>query len=199
MTMLRRSLLTLPLMVAACSVLPDRPYLETQRFPLAPRREGPPRRGRGRVLMVRVVRAGPGMDRRGLKTLRADGTQAVDFYAEWIAPPAEAAEEAMRQWLIASRLFSGVTAQGSRAHADLVLEAELTTLQAEPARERAVAALSALVLADAPQGGTRVLAQQVIRGTAPLAGTDAAAVAAACQAALGDALGQLEALLARYA
>lgn len=199
MTAPRRLALLLPLIGAACSVLPNRPYVETLRFPLAPRRQGPPRRGRGRVLMVRVMRAGPGMDVRGLRTLRADGTQAVDFYAEWIAPPAEAAEEALRQWLIASRLFSAVVAQGTRARADLVLETELTALQAEPQRGAARAGLSALVLADAPQGGTRVLGQQAIEGSAPFAGGGAEAVASSCQAALGAALAQLETLLARFA
>ena len=199
MTMLRRPFLILPLLAAACSVLPDRPYVETRRFPLAPRREGPPPRAGRKVLMVRVMRAGPGMDVRGLRTLRPDGTQTVDFHAEWIAPPAEAAEDALRQWLIASRMFSAVVSQGTRAHADLVLETELTALQAEPQRGIARASLSALVLADAPQGGTRVLAQLPIEGTAPFAGGGSEAVASACQAALGAALAQLETALARFA
>lgn len=200
MTITRRPLLFLPILAAAgCSVLPNRPYVETRRYPLSPRREGAPARAGRRVLMVRGMRAGPGMDVRGLRRLRADGTQVTDFYAEWVALPAEAAEDALRQWLVASRLFQAVVVQGTRARADLVLETELTLLQAEPERGTARAALSALLLADGPQGGTRVLAQIPLEGTAPLAGDGADAVAAACQAALGAAFAQLEAALARFA
>ena len=195
----RRLILTLPLLGAACSVLPDRPYVETRRFPLAPQRQGARRRGGRRVVMVRGMRPGPGMDVRGLRTLRADGTTATDFYAEWVALPAEAAEEALRQWLVASGLFSAVVTQGTRARADLVLETELLLLQAEPARGVARAVVSLLVLADGPEGGTRVLAQVPVEGTAPMTGTNADAVAAACQAALGAAFARIEAALARFA
>jgi len=72
-------------------------------------------------------------------------------------------------------------------------------LQAEPARGVARATLSALLLADAPQGGTRVLAQVPIEGTAPLNGSDADAVARASEAALGAAFRQLEQALTRFA
>lgn len=195
----RRSLILMPLAASACSVLPNRPYSETRRYPLAPRRDGPPRRAGRRVLMVRSMRAGPGMDVRGLRTLRADGTTTADFYAEWVALPAEAVEDALRQWLVASRLFQAVVAQGTRAHADLVLEPELTLLQAEPERGFARAALSAVLLADGATGGTRVVGQLAAEGTAPLQGTGADAVAAASQAALGAAFAQLESQLARYA
>lgn len=199
MTLPRRSLILLPLAGAACSVLPNRPFVETRRYPLLPRREGPPRRTGRQVLMLRSMRAGPGMDARGLRTLRPDGTSTTDFYAEWVALPAEAAEEALRQWLIASRLFQAVIAPGSRARAERVLEPELTVLQAEPARGIARAALSAVLLTDGAGGGTRVLAQIPVEGTAPLQGSGADAVAAACQAALGAAFTQLEAALVRYA
>ncbi len=199
MTVPRRLLLALLPLGSGCGVL-DRPYVETLRFPLAPERRGsPPARGGRRVLQLRLMRAGPGLDSRGLRTLRADGTVATNFYAEWIALPAEAAEEALRRWLIASRRFAAVVAQGTRARVDLVLETELTALQAEPARGIARATIAALLLSDAEGGGTRVLGQWPIEGTAPLADDSAAAVALACQAALGAALAALEAALTRYA
>ncbi len=54
--MTRRLMLIAPFALAACSVLPDRPYVETRRFPLEPRRDAPPRTGRGRrTLLVRTA------------------------------------------------------------------------------------------------------------------------------------------------
>lgn len=195
--MLRRSLLLLfPL--GACSVLPDRPYREVRRFALAPERPVPrPAPPAGPVLLLRAMRAAPGLEARGLRSVSAEGQVAQDFWAEWAAPPAELAEEALRRWLQGSGRFSAVTAPGSRLRAGLVIEAELLALHVEPAAGLARAGLAALLLAeDAGQAGARVLAQLQAGGTAPLAGTDAAQQAAAMTAALAAALAQLETRLA---
>ena len=73
---LRRNLLLAPLGLAACSVLPDRPYVETQRFPLEPRRTGAPRSGRGRrTLLLLTLRAGAGMETRNLRAIRPAGIE----------------------------------------------------------------------------------------------------------------------------
>ena len=129
----RRCFLLLPALgAAACSVLPSRPYREVQRYALAPerpRREPPPRRGP--VLLLRSVRAAPGMDARGLRVVGAGGQVDTEFYNEWAAPPVELVEETMRQWLAASGLFSAVVSPGSRLRPGLVLESELLRLQAE--------------------------------------------------------------------
>jgi ABC-type uncharacterized transport system auxiliary subunit len=187
------SLLALP----ACSVLPDRPAVETSRYPLLPERPAGRRRGaRGRrVLLVRALRSAPGLDTRSLRTLRADGTVNADFYNEWTAPPAELAEEAIRRWLAASGVFSAVVVAGTRAQPDLVLEAELTALVAEPAARRARAGISGIVL-----GGDsgRVMGQFVIEGTAPLDGDAPPSAAAAMNAALAAALTELEAKVAAF-
>ncbi|MCK8787799.1 hypothetical protein M0638_25925 [Roseomonas sp. NAR14] len=190
------------LALPGCASLFSRPYIEIQRFALDPapppgRGPGGARRG-GKVLLVRLLRAAPGQEQRGLRTLRADGTETADFHNEWTAPPADLVEEVVRRWLIASGLFAAVVAPGSRAPADLILEAELTTLQAEPARGLARAGMSAVVLRGADG---RVASQLVLAGTAPLATPDppAAARAAAMNAALADLLGQLESRLAPLA
>src|SRR5689334_5589728 len=120
------------LLLAGCSVLPSRPYQEVQRFTLTPertqRRTAPPG---APVLLLRSLRAAPGMEDRGLRSLSGQGQVSATYYAEWIAPPAELVEEALRRWLQASGLFSSVTAPGSRLRAGLVLEGELLRLQAE--------------------------------------------------------------------
>jgi ABC-type uncharacterized transport system auxiliary subunit len=195
---MKRRALLLAFPLAACgSVLPDRPYVEVKRFPLrAARPQGAPGRGR-RVLEVRLMRAAPGMEARGLRALRADGTESVDYYAEWSAPPAELAEEALRRWLSASGLFSGVVAPGSRARADFILECELTGLVADLGRREARAGLSAVLLRDR-DGETQVLTQLAVTGTAPLPapaadGTlPAEAQAAGMNEAFTAALGALE-------
>jgi len=200
MTM-RRLLLVLPLL-AGCSVLPDRPYVETRRFPLDPRRDGAPRSGRGRrTLLVRTIRAGAGMDVRNLRTVRPDGTEFLDFYAEWAAPPAEAAEQALRRWLLDARLFAAILAPGSRVTPDFVLEGELTRLAAVQGEGIARAEMT-LLLVDERQGG-RLVGQLVSSGTAPLASGTAEPTpdqaAAGMAAALGNALASLEQALARFA
>ena len=80
------------LALGGCSVLPDRPYIETLRFPLVPTRPGGGRGAGREVLLIRDMRAAPGLDMRGLRSVRADGTLATAPYAEWAALPAEAAE-----------------------------------------------------------------------------------------------------------
>lgn len=196
----RRILLIAPLL-AACSVLPDRPYVETRRFPLEPRRTGAARTGRARrTLLVRTLRAGAGMDVRNLRTLRPDGTEFLDFYAEWAAPPAEAAEQALRRWLLDARLFSAILAPGSRVTPDFVLEGELTRLAAVQGEGVARAELT-MLLVDERQG-SRLVGQMVSSGTAPLPGGTAEPTpeqaAGAMAAALGNALESLEQALARF-
>ena len=196
---LRRTLLIAPLL-AGCSVLPDRPYVETQRFPLEPRRPGAPAAGRARrTLLVRTIRAGAGMETRNLRTIRPDGTESLDFYAEWAAPPAEAAEQALRRWLLDSRLFAGVLAPGSRISPDFVLEGELTRLAAVQGEGLARAELTLLLVDE--RNGSRLVGQMVSAGAAPLAsGTDrptAEQAAEAMTAALGNALASLERALLR--
>ncbi|BDG74736.1 ABC-type transport auxiliary lipoprotein family protein [Roseomonas fluvialis] len=195
----RRLLLLVPLL-AGCSVLPDRPYVETRRFPLEPRRP-PGAEGRARrTLLVRTIRAGAGMETRNLRTLRPDGTENLDFYAEWAAPPAESAEQALRRWLIDSRQFSAVLAPGSRVTPDYVLEGEITQLAAVQGEGRARAELT-LVLVD-ERNGSRLVGQMVSSGTAPLASGTAAPTpdqaAEAMSAALGSALTSLEQALQRF-
>ncbi len=200
---LRRSLLAAPLLAGACSLLPDRPYLETRRFPLAPVREGPPRRFRPRrALLLRTLGAGAGLDQKGLITVKPDGTESVDFYAEWVAPPAEAAESALRRWLASCGLFTAVLAPGTRASPDLSLEGDLNRLAAFQAEGVARAELS-FVLLDERASPTRVAGQLVSRGSAALAtGTQAPTAEAAADAmrqALANAFASLEEALVRYA
>ena len=191
--MRRRGLLA-GLLLAGCG-LATRPYAERRQWPLTVPRPAllPPLPG-GRVLLVRTLRAGPGLEARGLQTLRADGSIETGFYEEWASPPAEAVEEALRQWLAACGRFSAVVAPGSRVTPDLVLEGELTGLWTDPPHGVAHAAIGVTVLAQ-DNGRSRVANQQRIAVTAPLVGDGAAAHVVAQRAALADAFGRIETLL----
>lgn len=185
----------LPLLAACGSVLPDRPYVEVRRFPLGPDPVAPrPASPGAPVLLLRLMRAGPGLDQRGLRSLRPDGTEALDYYAEWSAPPPELVEAALRHWLEASGRFSAVVAPGSRARAGLILESELTLLQAELGPRRARVGLSGVLLREG-EGEPRLLAPLRVEGSAALpaepATPDAGTLAAAMGAALAEALRQL--------
>lgn len=204
--MRRRVLMAVPGMallgLGGCSVI-NPAYVEPRRYPLAPVRPAGGARRRGtKTLLMRLTRAAPGLDGRGLRSIRADGTEAVEYYAEWAAPPAEAAEAALRRWLVESGTFAAVLAPGTRGNADLVMESELLALHVDLGRGVAVAAMSAVLMRETSQFGTRVVAQFSAQGTAPVPperplGPDAQA--AGMVAALGVALGRLEADLSRFA
>jgi len=194
----RRILLASLLALAGCG-LSERPYLEKRDWPLkVSRPDIAPPAPRGRVLLVRTVQAGPGLETRGLAALQADGSVKTEFYETWSVPPAEGAEASLREWLAASGRFAAVLNPGSRMTADLVLEATLTVLITDPGKGVARAALSVVVL-DQRGGGTRVLAQRMIQAEAPLGGTDAPARVAAMKAALAEVLAQAETTLAGLA
>ncbi|MDB5316184.1 MAG: hypothetical protein JWO24_2028 [Rhodospirillales bacterium] len=200
--MIRRSLVIGPLagaILAACSVLPDRPAVEQRRFPMSITRPPGGRRGRGRrTLLVRLMRWAPGLDVRGLRGLTPEGNETSDYYNEWTAPPSELAEDALRRWLTSAGLFSAILTPGTRATADLILEAELNQLRAEPSLGRARAGIAGVLLANA-SGGTRLLTQFAVEAQAPLSTTTSDAAAAAMTAALASALAMVEARLAPFA
>jgi len=178
--------------LGGCSLLPQSPYVQRRDWPLDVRRGSvaAPRR-RGRVLLVRSIQAGPGLEVRGLQWLQRDGSVHVDFYEQWAVPPAQAAEDDLRQWLVDAGLFSAVVAPGSRLNADFVLEGELDVLVADLNTGVAQAAL-ALVLLDQRPNPTKVLLQKTESAEVKLAGTDPPAIAAGLKAALADALRQAE-------
>ncbi len=190
--MRRRALLAAPWLLAGCSVLPTRPYLEKRDWPLDALRPVtlPPRPG-GAVLLVRTLRAAPGLEARGLEVVQGDGSIRTDFYEQWSVPPADAVEDSLRRWLAASGLFAAVLAPGSRARADLALEGELLSLLALPAQGVSRAALG-LVLLDLRPASARVLLQADVTAEAPLVHGGAPQTAASGRAAAAALLAGVE-------
>jgi len=185
---------------AGCSVLPGQPYLERRDWPLVVRRpEGLPAalpsRTDRRVLLVRTIQAGPGLETRGLQTVRKDGDVQTAFYEQWTVPPAEAVDDDLRRWLADSGVFAAVVGPGSRLTADLVLDGELLTLHADLATMTASAAL-ALVLIDQRPSPARIMLDRTEAASVALEGTDPPALVRAQRAAVAAVLRQTEADLA---
>jgi ABC-type uncharacterized transport system auxiliary subunit len=190
----RRGFILLPLALAACG-LAERPYAERREWPLlVPRRKSLPPRSGGKVLEVRTLRAGPGLEARGLQSLEPDGSIRTAFYEEWAVPPAQGAEDALRRWLADSGRFAAVVAPGSRMPSDLVLEGELTALWSEPAAGRAHAAIGVVVV-DQPGTVPRIVLQRTFSADAPLAGAAPPDDAAAQIAALAEVFRGIETAL----
>jgi ABC-type uncharacterized transport system auxiliary subunit len=190
--MRRRWLLGWGAALAGCSVLPEQPYVQRREWPLDVQRSPVlPPRARGRVLLVRAVRASPGLEVRGLQWLQRDGSLHVDFYEQWAVPPAQGVEDDLRQWLAGAGLFRSVLAPGSRLDADLVLEGELSALTGDLKAGVARASL-ALVLLDQRAGPVKVLLQKTETAEVPLTGTDPPAMVASLKAALVAVLGKAE-------
>jgi ABC-type uncharacterized transport system auxiliary subunit len=180
-------------------LLPQTSYVQRRDWPLDVQRSAAARPNpRGRVLLVRSVRAGPGLEARGLQWLQRDGSVHLDFYEQWAVPPAQAVEDDLRRWLGDSGLFKAVVAPGSRLNADFILEGELNTFMADLGTGVARVAL-ALVLLDQRQGSTKVLLQRTETAEARLADNEPPAIAKAMQAAIVDVLQRTEADVARVA
>ncbi len=178
-------------------MLPARPYQERRQWPLdVPPPQGG-QAGAGRhVVLVRALRAGPGMDTRGLRTILPDGAERIANWEEWSVPPPQGVEDDLRQWLSASGLFTAVVMPGSSVKPDLVLEGELLALAADPQTGTARAAIGTVLLREP---GSRPLLQRSVTGAAPLQGQDGPALAGAMRAAIADMLGKLVSDVGRYA
>ena len=195
-------LLGLPLALAGCGSVLERPYVARQDWALSvppppAEADAPERKGR-KVLLVRSMLAAPVLGDRGLLTLGADGTMTTSFYERWAVPPADGVGAALAQFLARSGLFAAVLAPGSLAEADLALEPDLLQLWAEPAAGRAVASLSIVLLATRSQTA-RVLLQATETAAVPLAGQGTEAEVHAELAALAEVFRKVEDALAPFA
>ncbi len=196
----RRAVLAWPLLLAGCaSVLPKQKYIPRVSWPLDPQPpQARPANETGKVVLVRALAAGPGMDTQAIQTLNADGSLTLSYYNQWAAVPAQAASGVLQNWLTASGAFSAVVSPGSRLSPDLIVEGALTELLDDPAHGRAIAVMTLLVIRNV-RGNTRPLAQRRITGTAPLSGSGYAAAAAAQAAALANAMAQAVAFISGFA
>lgn len=172
--------------------LPERPYVAQRRWPLQVQRPAilPPVPG-GRIVELRAMAAGPGLEHDSLQELQPDGSLSLQFYERWSVPPADGVGAALRLWLAESGRFGGVVDEGSRAQADVALEGELTVLLADPSARIAQAAM-ALTAIDLRRPSRPVLLQTTLTATAPLADTAQATQVHAQLSALAGLFAQIE-------
>ncbi|MEJ0047417.1 MAG: ABC-type transport auxiliary lipoprotein family protein [Rhodospirillales bacterium] len=196
----RRALCGAAASLAGCSVLPERPYQERREWPLEVRRPTTAIAGpNAPVLLLRAVRAGPGLDTRGLRTRQPTGAERIDNWEEWAVPPPQGVEDCLRQWLAACGLFRAVVMPGSQVTTDLVLESELVAFVGDQPAGVARAGLSIVLLRATGNGRYAPLLQRTLTGEARLTGTDGPALAASLQAALATLLAATETALAPWA
>jgi hypothetical protein len=168
--------------------LAERPFLAQRRWPLQLQRPVIlPLLPGGKIIEMRAIVAGPGLESDALQSLQPDGSLLQQSYERWVVPPADGVGGSLRLWLAQSGRFGGVVDQGSRAHADVALEAELTVLLCD-LRTQAAQATMSLAAIDLRQPARTVLLQIVLTGTAKL--TDASPA--------GQVQAQLSALTALF-
>ena len=183
--------------LAGCSLLPQTPYVQRRDWPLDVRRPvGGAAPGRdGRVLLVRSVRAGPGLEARGLQWLQRDGSVHVDFYEQWAVPPAQAVEDDLRQWLADAGLFARRGRAGQPAERRFRARGRARCVHRRPERRRRSRGARAGPAGSAAGIGEGAAAADDCRRGAP-ADTEPPAIAEAMKAALTEVLRQTETVIA---
>jgi len=149
------------------------------------------------TLQVARPLAAPGLDTDGI-ALQRDG-QRLDYYAasRWAAPLPEIVQSQAIEALRASGKFRSVQPEGAAFAADLVLQLEIRRGQAEYVGADGPPTVQVQLLATLGRRADRsVLATVSATGTAPASENRMQSVVAAFQAALGTALGELNAGLA---
>ena len=193
-------LLATPLLLTGCGTVLDREkYQPRSDWPLAPPK---PRRTaigpRAGVVLVRSVLAGPGLADRGLLTLEPDGSLHRGYYNRWAVPPAQAVTADLIAWLQASGRFAAVIGEGSSLSPDILVEATLETLLADPSSHQARAAMTLVVAR--PHGlGEIPMIQKRLRAVAPLSGGTAPDLVRAQREALAQLLREAVALITSVA
>jgi cholesterol transport system auxiliary component len=184
--------------LAGCSVLPQPKYVQQTQWPLAVQRaRAVPSPAKGKVLLVRDMSAGPGLDQRGLQWLESNGSVHVDFYNQWAVSPAAGVTSDLQQWLVGSGLFSAVVGASSGLVPDLILDTELTQFVADP-RNLTAHAAAQITLIDAHAVPSRVVLQRTVTGEARMPADTPQGVAEGLRSALAVLLGQVEAAVAPY-
>lgn len=148
------------------------------------------------TLQVARPLAGPGLDTDGI-ALQRDG-QRLDYYAasRWAAALPEIVQSQAIEALRASGKFRSVQPEGAVFAADLVLQLEIRRCQAEYNGDGPPTVQVQLLATLGRRADRSVLATVSAAGAAPAAENRMQSVVAAFQAALGTALGELNAGLA---
>ena len=196
----RALILAAPILLTGCGTVLDREkYQPRTDWPLDP---APPSISAAtpgsKVVLVRSVIAGPGLAERGLLTLLPNGSLHRGYYNRWAVPPADAITASLITWLQATNGFGAVIGDGSALTPNLIIDATLESLLADPSTHQARARLS-LVIATPRGFGESPVLQRQLRAQAPLAGSTAADLVTAQRHVVASLLSQAVALITNAA
>lgn len=146
------------------------------------------------VLLLRDAEAGVFVQSLRLIYSRAPGTQAYYQYAFWTEPPPKRLQTLLRQRLLASGLYGGVTPLGAGVQGDFQLNFRLLDFfhNAAMTPGQAEVRLEAELI---ERGSGRLLAQRTFAAQAILPSQDAAAAAAGLGRASGEVMDAIVAWL----
>lgn len=188
--------LALALLLAGCSVAPQRDAPVKSAYLLEPTRpagapEGP---GTGQAVIA-SVRVAPAFSGRGLVRRLGEGRYRADFHHEWFTPVRDQVATRTESWLRRGGVFAAVLPRALLRQADFRLDLVVTELYgdfADPARPEAVAGMQVFVGDLRPCARGRAVRPMEFEARVLLEEGHAGALAEGLSRALGRVLTRLE-------
>ncbi|SFM37883.1 Uncharacterized lipoprotein YmbA [Ectothiorhodospira mobilis] len=188
--------LALALLLAGCSVAPQRDAPVKSSYLLEPHRPAGAEQGPGTgQAVIAGVRVAPAFSGRGLVRRLGQGRYRSDFYHEWFTPVRDQVDTATGDWLRRGGVFAAVLPRSLLRQADFRLDLVVTDLYgdfADPARPEAVAGLQVFVGDLRPCARERAVRPLEFKARVPLEDDRARTLAAGLSRALGRVLTHLE-------
>jgi cholesterol transport system auxiliary component len=191
----RRTLLgvTLPLLLAGCTLFPSTPVVKT-RYVLEARRGEVTEAAGGPSLQVRPFSVSPLLDGRLLVFRTGESVREADFYSELWNAPGDMLADVIARWLGDSGLFSVVVPPGTAGTAtDLVLEGWIADLSGDwRDAEASKGVVDFRVALLEPGSAGRILWRREFRAQCPVTARTQDALVAAWNECLQETLRRLE-------
>jgi ABC-type uncharacterized transport system auxiliary subunit len=174
---------------AGCSLL-ERPEAGGAQYMMALPAQQPVEGGKLGTVMVARFSAIPPFDARPFLYRTSDGTWRLDAYNGFMSDPSDMLCEGFARALERSGRFTMVGIEGISVRCDVTLDGIIEGFYADYSDKGAPAAIVEVraYLLDGRGSRTRLVAQMMGRGRAPISGADPSDVAAAFSAATGEAI-----------
>ncbi|MFP4080330.1 MAG: membrane integrity-associated transporter subunit PqiC [Ectothiorhodospira sp.] len=190
------AVLSLVLLLAGCSVAPQRDAPVKATYLLEPVRESGAEEGPGTgQAVIGSVRVAPAFSGRGLVWRLGEGGYRADFHHEWFSPPRDQVTTHAENWLRGAGVFAAVLPRALVRQADFRLDLVVTELYgdlADPARPAAVVGLQVFVSDLRPCARTRAVIPLELEARVPLEDARPEALVRGLSRALARALDSLE-------
>ncbi|MBK1690580.1 PqiC family protein [Ectothiorhodospira mobilis] len=188
--------LALALLLAGCSVAPQRDAPVKSSYLLEPHRPAGAEQGPGTgQAVIAGVRVAPAFSGRGLVQRLGEGRYRADFHHEWFAPVRDQVDTATGDWLRRAGVFAALLPRSLMRQADFRLDLVVTDLYgdfSDPARPEAVAGLQVFVGDLRPCARGSAVRPLAFAARVPLEDDRPRTLAAGLSRALGRVLTRLE-------